>query len=204
MMLRMLLQREFDQAPELRSRLIAALLIGGDVLVPPGETVGETFQNLPLCTSEAETGCVLAFRSYAEGYPPPEDTFGSNTIRPGTDLACTNPADLSGTRAYLEGAYLPTRVIYAGTTLEVVGGINTPFVLYRDFYTAGCARNQDGISYLEIGSAPGSDDIRANPVNFSSVIFNPSLLGLHLLDYNFTLGDLIRQVRVKSDNFLQP
>jgi hypothetical protein len=203
-MVRMLLQREFDQNPELRSRLIAALLIGGDVLVPPGETVGETFRNLPLCSSEAETGCVLAFRSYAEGFPPPEDTFGSNTIPPGTDLACTNPADLTGARADLEGAYLPTRVTYAGMNLEIVNGFSTPFTLYRDFYTAGCARNQDGISYLEIGAAPRTNDIRANPVNFSSVIFNPSLLGLHLLDYNFTLGDLIRQVRVKSDNFLQP
>lgn len=203
-MVRMLLQREFDQAPEMRSRLIAALLIGGDVLVPPGETVGETFQNLPLCTSETETGCVLAFRSYAEGYPPPENTFGSNTIPPGTDLACINPADPTGAPLYLEGAYLPTRVTYAEMNLEIVNGSSTPFVLYRDFYTATCARNQEGISYLEIGAAPQLNDIRTNPVNFGSVIFNPSVLGLHLLDYNFTLGDLIRQVRVKSENFPQP
>lgn len=203
-MLRMLLQREFDQVPELRSRLIAALLIGGDVLVPPGEKVGVTFQNLPLCASETETGCVLAFRSYAEGFPPPEDAFGSNTILPGTDLACTNPADLSGSRAYLEEAYLPTRITYAKMALEIVGGFSTPFVLYRDFYTATCTRNQYGISYLEIGVAPNGNDIRTNPVNFSSAIFKPSLLGLHLLDYDFTLGDLIRQVRVKSENFLQP
>ena len=201
-MLQMLLQREFDQAPELRSLLITALLIGGDVLVPPGGTVGKTFQNLPLCNSDTETGCLLAFRSYAEGYPPPENTFGSHEIPSGTDLACTNPAELSG--AYLEGAYLPTRITYAGTTLEIVGGFSTPFVLYRDFYTASCARNQDGISYLEIGVAPGTNDPRTNPVNFNSVIFNPSLLGLHLLDYNFTLGDLIRQVRVKSQNFPPP
>jgi len=204
MMLRMLLQREFDQDPALRSRLIAALLIGGDVLVPPRETVGETFQNLPLCTSETETGCVLAFRSYAEGYPPPEDTFGSNTIPAGTDLACTNPADLSGAQAYLEGAYLPTQVTYADTTLEIVGGFSTPFALYRDFYTASCARNQNGISYLEIGVHPPAGDNRENPVDFTSIIYNPALLGLHLLDYNLTLGDLLRQVRVKSENFPQP
>jgi len=204
-MLRMLLQRKFDQVPELRSRLITALLIGGDVLVPPGGKVGETFQNLPVCTSETETGCVLAFRSYAEGYPPPENTFGSHEIPPGTDLACTNPADLSGAQAGLEGAYLPTRVTYAGVTIDIVSGLSTPFALYRNFYTARCTQNPDGISYLEIGAAPaGANDARVNPVNFSSVIFNPSVLGLHLLDYNFTLGDLIRQVRVKSENFPPP
>ncbi|MCX5858390.1 MAG: DUF3089 domain-containing protein [Proteobacteria bacterium] len=201
-MLRMLLQREFDQVPELRSLLITALLIGGDVLVPPGEKVGATFQNLPLCASETETGCVLAFRSYAEGYPPPEDAFGSNTILPGTDLACTNPA--SGAKAWVEGAYLPNRVIYGGMNFEIVPGISTPFALYRDFYTSRCAQNQYGISYLEIGVAPSAGDVRSNPVDFNSVIYEPSLLGLHVLDYNLTLGDLIRQVRVKADNFPQP
>lgn len=194
-MLRMLLQREFDGNPGLRSRLIAALLVGGDVLVPQGQTVGETFQNIPLCTSEEENGCVIAYRSYAAGLPPTGTWTGSYPA--GTDPACTNPADLSGGLSYLEASYFPTHLEYSGLTMTLLEGATTPFFLYRTFYTARCARDAQGYSYLEIGIQPVAGDTRTPPFRFEDVPA-ASLLGLHILDYNFALGDLIRLVQAKA------
>jgi hypothetical protein len=49
--LNLLLRREFDDDAEMRSRLVAAYLIGGRVGVPPGQDTGGDLQNIPVCRS---------------------------------------------------------------------------------------------------------------------------------------------------------
>ena len=39
---------------------------------------------------------------------------------------------------------------------------------------------------------------RANPVPFDAPIFDPGFLGLHLLDYNFAIDDLMELVARKA------
>ena len=46
-----LLRGVFDNDPALRSRLVVAMIMGGNVQVPTGMTVGGSFAHIPACTS---------------------------------------------------------------------------------------------------------------------------------------------------------
>ena len=192
-----LLQEVVDPDPELRKRLITALLIGGSVAVPEGQTVGGTFDNLPLCTTPEQVGCVIAYRSYARGFPP---AGGSNVVDPDLDTACTNPAALGGGKSYFAGVYLPLHInqptFQVGTDIGLP--IETPFAVFRDFYTGECVKDDRGKSYLELAVEPGPGDVRQNPVPFDHPLFGPALLGTHVVDYNFGIGDMIDLVQQKA------
>ena len=195
-MLTRLLQEEFDGVPALTSQLIVALMIGGGVHVPVGEVVGGTFASLPLCTTDAETGCVLAYRTYAEGYEP---VGGSNVVGPdGNDTACTNPAALGGGEALLSGSYfidVPQQPIF-----DVIPdfGFGTAFVKYEDFYAAECVPDDRGASYLRIRPLPGGGDVRTDDIDYDHVALDPGFLGTHVLDYEFAMGDLQSLVATKA------
>jgi Protein of unknown function (DUF3089)/Pectinacetylesterase len=193
-----LVQNEIDGVPGLRARLITALLIGGSVVVPDGQTVGGSFQNVPLCSDAEQTGCAIAYRSYADGYPPAN---GSNVQGPeGMDTACTNPAALGGGKAFFATTYLP---LFAYQPIFSVGmepppGVETPFLAYHDFYTGECVRDDHNRSYLRIAWEAGDNDQRSNEIPFGNPLFSPAFLGTHVLDYNFALDDLIDLVRTKA------
>jgi hypothetical protein len=193
-----LMQQEFDPSPALRARLIAALLIGGSVTVPQGGTIGGTFQNIPLCTSNAETGCVIAYRSYAAGFPP---ASGSNDIGgPTMDVACTNPAALGqgSTSGAFIGTYFPTHTNDPLFQVAPNPGFPTPFVKFPSFYSGRCVQDLTGHSYLEVSVTPGPGDMRTNPIPFTNPVLSPSLLGTHILDYNWTQEDLLGLVATKA------
>jgi hypothetical protein len=62
--LRRLIQEQIDGNAELRAKLVSALLIGGDVVVPEGADVGGDFQNIPLCRAATDTGCAVAYSTF--------------------------------------------------------------------------------------------------------------------------------------------
>jgi hypothetical protein len=192
-----LIQELIDPDPELRERLIAALLIGGSVAVPDGEVVGGTFQNIPLCTTANQAGCVIAYRSYAHDFPP---AGGSNVVDANLDTACTNPAALGGGKGLFAASYFPLHVnqptFRVGTDIGLP--IDTAFADFPGFYSGECVKDDHGKSYLEIGVDPGPGDVRTNPIPFANPLFGPALLGMHVLDYNFALGDLIQLVERKA------
>jgi Protein of unknown function (DUF3089) len=191
-----LLQELVDPSPELRARLVAAVLIGGSVAVPEGGVVGGTFQNLPLCQTAQQTGCVLAYRTYAEGHAP---TAGSNVVdETGLDTACTNPAALGGGEGRLAASWFPATSRQPLFQVTPDPGYGTPFILYADFYAAECVKDDQGKSYLEIRARPLGGDVRTNPVPFDHPLFDPGFLGTHVLDYNFALGDLLALVEAKA------
>jgi pimeloyl-ACP methyl ester carboxylesterase len=198
MMITRLLQNVIDPEPRLRARLIAALAIGGGVTVPEGQTVGGSFQNLPLCTDADQTGCVIAYRSFADGFAP---LNGSNVQSPDLDTACTNPAALGGGKAPFAQTTLP---LFANQPLFRIGmntglPITTPFATFNDFYAGECVKDDRGKSYLKISVEPGEGDLRTNPIPFDSGVLAPALLGTHILDYNFPLGDLLGLVQRKAN-----
>jgi len=192
-----LMQEEVDPSPALRSKLITALLIGGSVTVPQGGTIGGTFQNIPVCTTAAETGCVLAYRSYATGFPPANNS--NNIGGPAMDVACTNPANLgsSATGAFV-ATYLPTHNNEPLFNIVPDPGLGTPFVEYPAFYSGRCAKDATNHSYLQISVTPGPGDLRTNLVPFGNPLLSPALLGTHILDYNWTTGDLLNLVATKA------
>ena len=188
-----LLRTLFDDDPRMRARLLVAMAIGADVQVADGSTRGGSLRNLPLCTSADELGCVVAYNAFRPGgvvYPwmgPPP---------PGRRTACVNPANVGGGKHWLSGAVFPTRSRFAGD-LAASRWATTPFLELRDFYDARCADGRDGFRYLAIEAAPGPGDSRESPVDLESPMWG-TILGLHVLDYQFAQEDLVDLVRRKA------
>jgi hypothetical protein len=192
-LLRMLLQREVDGRADLQDGLALALLIGGDVVVPSGAKVGGSFNSIPLCSSAAEGGCVVAYRSYAKEHGPGVDKLRDLTFAPeGMDSACTNPADPSGGAASFAESYLATFVEVGAfkTPRDLPAEVTTPFALYPRLFSGECVQSTDGMSYLEVSFTPEPGDVRTNPIDFGTGVLSPAILGTHVLDYDFALGDL--------------
>ncbi len=197
-MLTRLIREEFDQSP-LRARLIVALLIGDSGLyVPRGQVVGGTFQNIPLCTQDTDTGCVIGYNSFSEDSPPPANGGIAGGLPPGMETACTNPGALGGGKFRYTGSYFPN-FAYQPLFKLIIGppGIETPFTLYRDYFTGECVTRDDGVRYLQIGTQPDPGDQR-HPASIRSAAAEALGLGLHLLDYNLPLNDLLVLVGTQS------
>ena len=73
LLLKQLIKEQIDPHPALRKQLVSADLMGGNVLVPKGKTVGSDFQNVPACEVAWQTHCVVAYSSFLK--EPPEGAF---------------------------------------------------------------------------------------------------------------------------------
>jgi Protein of unknown function (DUF3089) len=198
-----LMRREIDPNTLVRRHLVSALLMGGNVTVPIGADVGGDFQHIPACRSNEETGCVVAYSSFDE--PPPSNSlFGrvgtsiaaqsglAPTSSANLEVLCTNPADLAGGPGRLE-PYLPTSP-FPGTTTSsqygpTVGKVRTPWVTFPRLYSAQC-ESSGGASWLQVNDTAGPKDRR--PV--AQEVLGPRW-GLHLVDVNLALGNLVNLVR---------
>jgi Protein of unknown function (DUF3089) len=70
-----LITAQLGHQPQVLRRLVVAILVGGNLQVPDGKVIGATFTNVPLCTSATQTGCAIAFSSFAS-QPPAEAESG--------------------------------------------------------------------------------------------------------------------------------
>ncbi len=194
-----LLQQEVDGSPALRRRLVSALLLGGNVTVPKGRTVGGDFAHLPACASRTQTGCIVAYSSFTSK-PPVNSQFGRTTSNSGVpllvprarparlEIMCVNPASPGGGTAPLR-PYIPTLVLaFAGSSVQAT----TPWVAFPHDYTAHCESSGDA-SWLQV--TPTHRGAASLPV--ITRVQEP-VLGLHVLDVNIALGDLVRLVAGQS------
>ncbi len=173
-------------------------MLGGNVTVAKGRTVGGDFKHLPLCSSSTQTRCVIAYSTFASK-PPKNSQFGRTTsdagvsllaphkLAPNVSIACVNPAAPAGGQARLD-PYVPS------IFLQFLGGsstpqVSTPWVSFPGEYTAVC-RTSGTATWLQVRHTPGSPDQRPLLAELS----DPSL-GLHVLDVNIALGNLVRLVR---------
>jgi hypothetical protein len=134
---------------------------------------------------------VVSYATFAAGAPPPEGSF-FGVVRGGSGRAlCTNPVQPGGGEFPLV-SYVPTEGTVDGALPD---GISTPFVRFDGAVTAACARD-GGADYLRItpqdarGVAMVSIASRLGPV-----------WGLHLLDVNLALGDLVALAAVQAQAF---
>ncbi|MGH9919277.1 MAG: DUF3089 domain-containing protein, partial [Nitrososphaerales archaeon] len=132
-MLIRLIKSQVDPDRALRDRMISAIILGGNIQVPVGKSVGGTFKHIPACTSARQTGCVIAYSSFGST-PPSNSLFGrpgqgvslqsNQTAKRGVRVLCTNPASLVGGAAQL-------KPMFYAAGLRVLGGkISTPWVTY--------------------------------------------------------------------------
>jgi hypothetical protein len=203
-----LIRNEIDGKP-VQERLISALLLGTSLAVPKGKDVGGAFQRIPLCHSMTHTGCVIAYASFRSTIPPPENSRFGRVQGEGMMAACVNPAALGGGSGALH-AYLASggRSI-VGSSAEPRGwttpatAIDTPFVSVPGLLTSQCVANEKG-SYLEITVHGNPADPRADDI-VGDVMANGQVnasWGLHLIDVNLSMGNLVDIVREQSKTWL--
>jgi hypothetical protein len=209
LMLETLIKFVIDPNPALRKQLLSAILLGGNVLVPEGGTVGGTFQNVPSCQSETQTGCVVAYSSFAK--EPPANAFfgrpGSSLLEQGGSAAgmevlCVNPA--LATQNGQVGNLLP----YAPTT-PTPGKLGegfqppsapTPWVEELGLVTGQC-KHENGATWLQISPAPGqSASVLSEREARHELVAETQgpQWGLHLVDVNVALGNLVATVAAEA------
>ncbi len=192
-----LIRNEIDGKP-IQKQIVSALLLGTTIQVPPGKNVGATFEHMPLCREESQTGCIVTYVTFRSTIPPAPGTF-FGVGRGESAAACTNPASLSGGSAELQ-AHLDSAA--SGNSSSAPPGpwadgltVDTPFVSVPGLLTAECV-SKDNFTYLELTvnadpDDPRTDDIVGDVVVEGNVV--PSW-GLHLIDVQVAMGDLVELV----------
>jgi pimeloyl-ACP methyl ester carboxylesterase len=202
-----LIRNEIDGKP-MQERIVSALLLGTNLPVPKGKDVGGAFKNVPLCRSASQTGCVIAYASFRSNVPPPANSRFAKAQGSDMVAACTNPAALGGGSGELH-AYLSSAGRSFGAADEPrpwvtpAQPISTPFVSVPGLLTAECVLNEKG-SYLAVtvhGDAadPRTDDIVGDVVVGGQVQAD---WGLHLIDVNLAMGNLVEIVGKQSKSYL--
>jgi Protein of unknown function (DUF3089) len=196
-----LLAREIEGRPEAK-RMLSALLIGFNVEVPEGKTVGGTFKQTPLCTRVGETGCVVSYVSFRATNPPPPVSLFGRTARPGMTVACTNPARLAKGSAPLDSYWYANPAVTStpgAITWSSQGTPPTPFLRTEGLASAACVNRGNG-GYLSVMVNADPSDARTDQIPGDVVIAGVPQpgWGLHTADMNLGLGDLIALVQAQA------
>lgn len=203
-----LIKSEIDGKP-IQSKLISALLLGTNVAVPKGKDVGGSFQNVPLCRSASQLGCVISYVTFRSDMPPPANSRFGRVPTEGMTAACVNPAALKGGKAEMH-AYLSSG--FNGVSTESAQPkpwatgvrIETPFVSLPGLLTGECVSNDAG-SYLAITTNGNPADARTDEIP-GDVVVNGQVMkdwGLHLIDAHVAMGNLVDVVAQQSKAYLK-
>jgi hypothetical protein len=202
-----LVRNEIDGKP-IQDHVISVLLMGTNLPVPKGKDVGGAFQHIPLCHAASQTGCTVSYASFRANVPPPANSRFGHVPGEGMVAACVNPAALGGGSGELH-AYLPAAgqsIVPAAQPKPWVTPpqpITTPFVSLPGLLTAECVSNEKG-SYLAVTVHGNPEDPRADDIPGDVMVGGQVLTdwGLHLIDVNLAIGNLIDLVRQESKAYL--
>ena len=209
-----LIEEQIEANPSEQKLFVSAILLGGNVLVPEGKTVGGSFKTVPACENAVQTGCVIAYSSFLK--EPPMNSFfgrpGSSLLEgskapAGEEVLCVNPAEViqDGKSAPIE-PYAPTTP-FPG---KLGGGVgvpeaSTPWVEAEGFATAQC-RHENGATWLQISIASSVSEAqyaaRKAHHEVPEELIGPEW-GLHLYDVNIDLGNLVATVGVERSTWLR-
>ncbi|WP_337188910.1 DUF3089 domain-containing protein [Phenylobacterium sp.] len=191
-----------------RKQLVSALILGSNLPVEAGKDTG-AFKTVPLCRSASQTGCAISYVTFRDTVPPPPQSRFGKVAQPGMEAACTNPAALGGgkgeLRAYLaNGMNIASAAAAAPEWVKGKANPSTPFIAVPGLLTGQCV-SKDGFNYLEVHVAadpadPRTDDINGDVVGPGGVVAKD--WGLHLIDANVAMGDLVDIVGQQSKAYL--
>ena len=195
-MLIRLLRNEIDKQPAVRRQIALAVVLGGNLTVARGKTIGGDLQHIPLCTAAGEAGCAIAYSTFP-GQPPVGAFFGrpgggvsllsGNVRTSGLQVACVNPVS-PGSRAALPlHPYFPSALARSGAS--------TPWTAYPGHATAQC-RTGAGATWLQVSPTPAG---RKTAELLHERL--GALWGYHDIDVNLTLGDLVSDVAASVDGW---
>ena len=203
-----LIKMDIDGKPA-QKQLVSAILPGWNIIVPKGQDLGGTFEHIPLCRSEAQAGCVVAYSSYRAALPPPSDSLFGRAATGDRQASCTNPAALAGGTGTLRPYFRTSpRLTLPGAAparswLTPPKPIETPFVTLPGLVTAQCVSDEHG-TYLAVTVHGQPTDVRTSDVPGDLVAGGvpQTKWGLHLVDLNLAMGNLIDLVRHQSEAFV--
>lgn len=191
-----LLRTQFDPSPQLRKRLVSAILLGGNVQVPTGRSVGASFKHIPTCVAPRQTGCVIAYSSFpsepgsdaAVGRAGQGVSVVSAQPTTGQQVACVNPVTFSSATGDLVSMY-PTPVE------RVLGGVTTPWTTYPDLYSAQCMHDGTATWLQVVRTDSSPRDTRPSIPN------EGPQWGYHIYDVNLALGNLVLDAAYEEAGF---
>jgi hypothetical protein len=200
MLLRSAIKLDIDPHPAVRKRLVSAIIPGGNVLVKAGSDVGGDFQHIPGCRSARQLGCVIGYSTFGQPIPP-DPAYGTPVgilgpaAQPGDAVLCANPSSLGGGSGSAQ-LIVPSQPFAPGTLIGAAIGImglvvphaHTVWVSLPDRYRAQCVTS-NGANVLEVTPTGGAKVLNPSPV---------STWGLHLLDQNMFLGNLVAIVKQQA------
>lgn len=200
-----LIRSEIDGKPT-QALLVSAILMGTNLNVPEGADVGGDFMSVPLCRRAAQTGCAIAFASFRASAPPPPNSIFGRPRPPAAGMvaACVNPAALGGGPGELKAYFGSGTELLAGNSSEPVPWaqgltVTTPFVSVPGLLSAQCV-SADGFNYLAVTVHSAPSDLRTHDIP-GDIVRNGTVRsewGLHLVDANLTIGNLLDVVAAQA------
>lgn len=194
-----LLKNEIDGQPA-QQRMISALVLGMNTPVDASGKYG----SIPLCAKADEAGCLVTYVSFRATSPPPANSRFGKTDAEGRRAGCVNPAALlagkdSSQEATLH-AYLSSKGFgaVAGQAPKPFAKdltVSTPFVSLPGLLSARCVSDGD-FTYLSVKVNADPADPRADDIGGDIAVAGVVLKdwGLHLIDVNLAMGDLVALV----------
>ncbi len=190
--LRELIAKDIDPNPALRKRLVSAIIMGGNVLVKTGSDIGGDFQHIPACQSDTELHCVIAFSTFDT--PVVSGSLFGVSSTPGESVLCTNPAALAGGSGVLDpifpsAPFAPSLIATGNALLHLKQPMpSTVWGSEPGAYSATCS-SANGANVLQITPNGGAQVPTPSPT---------PAWGLHLIDGNIALGNLVSIVSSES------
>ena len=206
--LNQLIADEIDPNPDLRSRLVSAVLLGGVVRVPEGEVVGGSFENVPGCTSADETGCIIGFSSYPTASPPEDGAiFGRVGGGPGADegaaptdrALCVDPVALAGGNGLADSIVPVSGPLIGGGDLSAAGDFDTRYIVLPEILKASC-ETRGSYTFFSAGPASSSDPRTVAVEGLLNERLGDTW-GLHLQDAQLAMGDLLEVTARQAEAF---
>lgn len=206
-LLAMLLRDLFDNDESLRNKLVTAALGGmGYIYANQGEYKGGWWQNIPLCTSTNECGCVNNWTSFDEEQSIPEINYGLPEFN--------NYLINSGLiyRRFNENQdWIVQDFSYYGETTSVLRNYITPssnynlgngtnFIAFDSLYNVRQKRENLKKVVLSVEYNPSAGDQRPNDLADEQNHPNYPNWGYHIKDYHLYLWALIQQIDEKISN----
>ncbi len=194
-MLIRLLRSQIDPSPKMRKRMVSAIILGGNVQVATGRKVGGSFEHIPTCSSPTQTGCVIAYSTFASepgsdavvGRPGQGVSIQSGQGASGQQVACVNPVTFSADVGDLVPMY--------PTVVHPFRGVTTPWTTFPFLYSAQCMQNGRA-SWLQV------DRLVAPPRDLRPAVTDEGpMWGYHLDDLNLALGNLVLDVALEEATY---
>lgn len=192
-----LLKEEIDGKPA-QKQLVSALILG---MTTPIDPATDAYGSIKMCRAAGQTGCIVSYVSFRAGSPPPDSSFFGKAGADGTRAACVNPAALAGGVAPMRGYYAERMIAGAPRKIDWVKGkaVETPFVALPGLVSAEC-RTHGAFDYLAVSVAGDPADPRVDDIPGDLLVMGAPLKawGLHLVDVNLAMGDLVALVEAQG------